>query len=79
MSNIQISSINTRFSGGEISGVDVRFGFKGLDGRVDSNTRIEMTPEEYQGNEPLDKLQAKVAGMMIEALEENLQDEEETE
>ncbi|MCR6116625.1 hypothetical protein HXA31_20060 [Salipaludibacillus agaradhaerens] len=68
---IQITSINTRFRDGEITSVDVRFNFKGLEGRVDSNTRIEMTPEEYAGNEPIDKLVVKVKEMLIESLQED--------
>ncbi|WP_416149437.1 hypothetical protein ACM26V_00105 [Salipaludibacillus sp. HK11] len=69
--SIQITSINTKFRDGDLSGVDVRFGFKGLDGRVDSNTRIELKPEEYEGNEPISALENKVKSMLIESLQED--------
>ncbi|MGJ9384246.1 hypothetical protein [Salipaludibacillus sp. CF4.18] len=66
--SIQIASINTKFGEGDITGVDVRFSFKTESRKIDSSIRVELSPEEYQGNESIDKLKAKLKEVLIEEL-----------
>ncbi|MCM3110054.1 hypothetical protein [Lederbergia lenta] len=67
---IQITSTNVKYNTetGEISGVQVHFSGRDMNYEVNISGYIPLKPEEYAGNEPINKLEILVKQSIVDRL-----------
>jgi len=73
----EIRSVNTKYEKGEIVGIHVQYSAREKDGYTSVSGRIEMTSEEYEGNEPIAKLEEAARRHLIELVSADEDDEDE--
>lgn len=66
--NTQITNINISYTDGKISAVQVYFSGATENHEINISGYVPLTPEEYQGNESIEKLTDIVRQTIIEKL-----------
>lgn len=74
--NVQITSVNMRYSDGQVSSVQVHYSGRDADRTVSINGYVPLTAEEYAGNEGLEALEGLVRQFVSEKVLEDEAEEE---
>lgn len=69
---VQVTSVNMRYSGGQVSSVQVHFTGHDEERTINLNGYIPLTSEEYQGNESISNLEALVRQKVSQRLMEGV-------